>query len=197
MRILGIDPGSTVTGYGVIEGRISALAHRAHGTLRFPKNQPQHERLASIYQAVTQWVEDNEPDSAAVEKIFVSANPRSALTLGQARGAALAALGNAGVPVFEYAPQALKRSVTGNGAASKRQVQGMVRRLLQLETTPAADAADALALALCHAQSGTLAALGVDPAGAGAGSGRRGRRGAGRGGGRSRGRGDVVVRRLR
>lgn len=191
MRILGIDPGATVTGYGVVERVGSGVEHRAHGTLRFPRNHAPHQRLAAIYAGVTQWVEDAQPDAAAIEKIFVSASPRSALVLGQARGAALAALGNRGVPVFEYAPQQLKRSVTGNGAATKRQVQSMVRRLLTLESTPAADAADALALALCHAQAGPLARL----EGAGADV-RRGR--PGRGGGRRRsGAGGVVVRRLR
>jgi crossover junction endodeoxyribonuclease RuvC len=162
MRILGIDPGSSVTGYGAVERKNSGIEHRAHGTLRFPRAHAQHQRLAAIYAGVTQWVAETQPDAAVVEKIFVSASPRSALILGQARGAALAALGSAGIPVYEYAPQQLKRSVTGNGSASKRQVQAMVRRLLTLETTPAADAADALALALCHAQAGPLAALALE-----------------------------------
>ncbi len=186
MRILGIDPGSSVTGYGVVERVGAGIEHRAHGTLRFPRTHAQHQRLAAIYAGVTQWVAEARPDVAVVEKIFVSASPRSALILGQARGAALAALGSAGIPVREYAPQELKRSVTGNGSASKRQVQAMVRRLLTLETTPAADAADALALALCHAQAGPLAALARDGEAPGA----RARRGRGR-------RADLVVRRVR
>lgn len=190
MRILGIDPGATVTGYGVVERTGSGVEHRAHGTLRFPRSHAPHQRLAAIFDGVTQWVDDARPDAAAIEKIFVSASPRSALVLGQARGAALAALGSRGVPVFEYAPQQLKRSVTGNGAATKRQVQAMVRRLLTLEATPAADAADALALALCHAQAGPLARL------AGAGTEPRGARPR-RGGRRRAGSGGVVVRRLR
>ena len=186
MRILGIDPGSSVTGYGVVERVGSGVEHRAHGTLRFPRNHAQHQRLAAIYAGVTQWVAEARPDVAVVEKIFVSASARSALVLGQARGAALAALGSAGVPVCEYAPQQLKRSVTGNGAASKRQVQAMVRRLLTLESTPAADAADALALALCHAQAGPLATLAAQ----GEARRTRGRRG-------RRARADLVVRRVR
>ena len=188
MRILGIDPGSSVTGYGVVEHNASTLEHRAHGTLRFPRSQAQPQRLAAIYAGVTQWLEDAQPDVAVVEKIFVSASPRSALILGQARGAVLAALGGAGIPVHEYAAQQLKRSVTGNGSASKRQVQAMVRRLLSLETTPAADAADALALALCHAQAGPLAALVAEAGRVGGAPASRGRR---------RGGAQPVVRRLR
>ena len=186
MRVLGIDPGSNVTGYGVVERAEGQIVHCSHGTLRFPRAHEPAARLAAIFEGVSRWAEDGKPDVAVVEKIFVSASPRSALVLGQARGAALAALGAAGVPVVEVAPQELKRAVTGSGSASKRQVQAMVRRLLSLEHTPASDAADALALAIGHAQQGPLAAL-RDSAS----------RRSGRGRGGTRRGGNVVVRRLR
>lgn len=184
MRILGIDPGSSVTGYGVVERGAAGVTHCAHGTLRFSASRPHPERLAAIYDHIRQWIDETQPEVAAIEKIFVSANPRSALILGQARGAALAALSGAGVPIVEYTPQQLKSAVTGRGSAAKREVQAMVRRLLALERTPAADAADALALAICQAQAGRIAALG-EPVGRR----RGGRRGAGAKG--------WVVRRLR
>jgi len=103
------------------------------------------------------------PDVASVEQVFVASSPRSALVLGQARGAALVALGEAGLTVHEYAPTQIKQAVTGSGRAAKEQIQRMVRTLLSLESRPAADAADALAAAICHAHMGRLAGLGVAP----------------------------------
>jgi crossover junction endodeoxyribonuclease RuvC len=184
MRILGIDPGSATTGYGVIERAGGNLAHRTHGVFRLSAGRPLSERLGEIHRRIDILVRELEPDIAAVERVFVAASPRSALVLGQARGAALAALGAAGIPVAEYAPPELKQAVTGSGRASKREVQAMVKRLLGLMRTPASDAADALALAICHAHAGRLTALGV---------------GRGRSGSRDRARGarHVVVRRVR
>ena len=160
MRILGIDPGSNATGYGVIEREGNCLRHVAHGTLR-PRGGSPELRLFQLYDALCAVARHHEPDVAAVERVFVAQSPRSALVLGQARGAVLAALGSTGLGVAEYAPAELKLSLTGNGRADKRQVQLVVRRLLALERVPDPDAADALAAAIGHAQAGALRALGV------------------------------------
>jgi crossover junction endodeoxyribonuclease RuvC len=161
MRILGIDPGSSVTGYGVVERRAGRLVHVAHGTLRPPRNVPLAFRLDYLYRAVAEVIARHAPDSAAVEQVFVAASPRSALVLGQARGAILAAVAAGGLPVSEYAPARIKRSVTGNGRANKQQVKLMVRRLLALDRLPVSDSADALAAAISHANAGRLDSLGV------------------------------------
>ena len=160
MRILGIDPGSAVTGYGVVEREGAQLLHVAHGTLRPPRNGSLAGRLARIQAGIAEIIEAHEPDVAVIEQVFVRpSNPRSALVLGQARGAALAALGAAGLAVDELSPQEVKSAVAGAGNASKDQVQRMVKRLLSLERVPAQDAADALAAAICRAHQGRLAGL--------------------------------------
>jgi crossover junction endodeoxyribonuclease RuvC len=159
LRILGIDPGTNVTGYGVIEREGAGLRHLAHGTLRPPRSQPMERRLAEIHAGLADLLASFSPDLVVIERIFVAANGPSALVLGQARGAALAAAGAAGVRVEELAPQAIKLAVTGNGAAHKVQVQAMVRRLLALALPPPRDAADALAAAICSAHRGRLAGL--------------------------------------
>lgn len=161
MRILGIDPGSNATGFGVIERSDGRLVVVAHGVLRLPKGRALNERLALLYDAIRGVIEEYQPSQIAVEQVFVAVNPRSALVLGQARGAVLAATASCGIAVSEYAPRAVKQSVVGVGNAAKRQVQEMVCRLLALDALPPTDAADALALAICHAQAGRLRALGV------------------------------------
>jgi crossover junction endodeoxyribonuclease RuvC len=160
MRILGIDPGSNATGYGVIEREGNRLRHVAHGTLR-PRGGSLEVRLYQLYDALCEVARHHEPDVAAVERVFVAQSARSALVLGQARGAVLAALGSLAVPVTEYAPAEVKQAVTGSGRADKRQVALMVRRLLGLDQLPESDAADALAAAIGHAQAGALRALGA------------------------------------
>jgi crossover junction endodeoxyribonuclease RuvC len=160
MRILGIDPGSSVTGYGVVERRAGKLVHLVHGTVRPPKGVPLASRLDHLYRTIAEVVARHGPDCVAVEQVFVSVSPRSALVLGQARGAILAAVAAGGLPVNEYTPARIKRSVTGNGRADKRQVKFMVKRLLDLDRVPAADAADALAAAISHANTGRLESLG-------------------------------------
>jgi crossover junction endodeoxyribonuclease RuvC len=174
MRILGIDPGSTVTGYGVVERAGGRLRHVAHGTLAVPRGAPLPARLAALHRALSQVIADHGPDGAVVEQVFVAASPRSALVLGEARGVALAAAAAAGLPVFEYGARAIKLAVAGSGAAGKPEVQRMVCALLALGEAPAADAADALAAAICHVRGAGL------PAGARA----RGRRSRGRRAGR-------------
>jgi len=159
MRFLGIDPGSSVTGYGVVERNERGIQHVAHDTIKTPAGAPLADRLAVVHRGVAAAVAEYTPARAVVERVFVSANVRSALVLGQSRGAILAALGEAGVPVDELAPRAIKKAVTGMGGADKQQVQAMVTRLLSLGRVPAQDAADALAMALCGAQMGRMAGL--------------------------------------
>jgi crossover junction endodeoxyribonuclease RuvC len=159
MRILGIDPGSAATGFGVVDSEAGKLTHVAHGTLRPSPRSSMAERLHYLHQAVCDAVVDHAPDVAVIEQVFVSANARSALVLGQARGVALAAVGAGGRVVVEYSASRIKLAVTGNGRAGKPQVQDMVRRLLDLDRPPARDAADALAAAICHANAGRIGAL--------------------------------------
>jgi crossover junction endodeoxyribonuclease RuvC len=163
MLILGIDPGSTATGYGVVEGTRAGLRHVAHGIVRPKAGDPLASRLAHIHAEVLAVARAHAPELAVVERIFVAANPRSALVLGQARGVALAALAAAQVEVGEFAAREVKQAVVGNGNATKAQVQAMVMRLLALDVKPPTDAADALAIAICQAHSGRLSGLGVTP----------------------------------
>lgn len=162
MRILGIDPGLRTTGFGVIESDGARLAYVASGTIRTDArpNGDLPGRLKILFEGVREVVARYAPQSAAVEIVFVNVNPQSTLLLGQARGAALAALVAAGLPVSEYTALQMKKAVVGHGQARKEQVQAMVARLLALPGTPGADAADALGLAVCQAHAGrSLAAL--------------------------------------
>ena len=160
MRVIGIDPGSAATGWGVVELVRGALVHRGHGVVRVPPGDP-GPRLAFLARSVSELLERERPAVAAVEQIFVARSPRAALVLGQARGVVLAVAALAGIPVVEYAPAEVKQTVTGSGRAAKAQVQWMVGALLSLPRRPAQDAADALALAICHARGGRLRALGA------------------------------------
>lgn len=157
MRILGIDPGSAVTGFGVVDAEAGELIHVAHGSFRPPRHASMADRLHYLHRAVAEVIRDHVPDTAVVEQVFVSNSPRSALVLGQARGVALAAVGGGGTTVVEYSASRIKSAVTGSGSAGKRQVQTMVRRLLKLDRLPPSDAADALAAAICHAHRGRIA----------------------------------------
>jgi crossover junction endodeoxyribonuclease RuvC len=157
VRILGLDPGSRRTGFGLIESRGSELIVIAHGCLNVASAAPMA-RLRLIFEGLEQLMSQHAPVEVAVERVFVSRNVDSALKLGQARGAALCAIPQ-GIPVFEYAPRAIKLAVVGSGSAEKFQVAHMIRALLALSERPAADAADALAVAVCHAHARTLAVL--------------------------------------
>jgi crossover junction endodeoxyribonuclease RuvC len=152
IRILGIDPGSRITGYGVIESDGYRSTHIASGCVR-AKADTFPERLKQIFDGISVIVAEYEPEQIAIEQVFVSHSVSSALKLGQARGAALAAALARSLPVFEFAPTTVKRAVTGQGHADKAQVQHMVRVLMKLDAAPQADAADALAVALCSAHS--------------------------------------------
>ncbi len=153
MRILGLDPGLRVTGYGVIDKQGQALRYVASGVVRTGEGELP-ERIRILFAGIQEIVTTYAPEAAAVEKVFVNVNPQSTLLLGQARGAAIAALTHAGQRVFEYTALQVKQAVVGNGHADKQQVMHMVRRLLQLAGEPKADAADALACAICHAHGG-------------------------------------------
>ncbi|HJO22302.1 MAG: crossover junction endodeoxyribonuclease RuvC [Myxococcota bacterium] len=163
MRILGIDPGSNATGYGVVESQRGKLVHVAHGVLRPPRRAGVAQRLDYLHRTVCEVIEGHAPDVAAIEQIFVARSPRSALLLGQARGAVLVALGGAGLVVHEFSPSQVKQGVTGSGRATKDQVKRMVSRLLGIDRVRASDAADALAVAIRHAHGGRLEAAGVSP----------------------------------
>ena len=154
MRILGIDPGSRCTGYGVIERVRREWHHVAHGHIK-PAQGELGDRLSYIAAELRQVIQTYAPTGAAVEQIFTCHNVRSALMLGQARGAILVTLADAGLSVGEYAPRAVKLAIVGSGAAEKTQVQHMVRFLLRLQAPVQADAADALAIAICHAHTQT------------------------------------------
>ena len=151
-RILGIDPGSRITGYGVIESDGRKSVHIASGCIKLGSGElPQ--RLGEIYRAVSQVILDYGPTEMAVEEVFVSKNPSSALKLGHARGAAVCAGVMAGLEIAEYTPRRIKQAIVGTGAADKEQVQHMIKLILQLNEKLAADQADALAVAISHAHS--------------------------------------------
>jgi crossover junction endodeoxyribonuclease RuvC len=155
MRVFGIDCGTEFTGYGVVEvdceARMPRLLHVAAGTIRLNKKEKTPQRLAQVYAELTAGMALHEPDVVAIEEVFFSANAKSALKLGQVRGVAMLAAASLGLEIVEYAPLKIKSSVVGYGLAAKEQVQFMVTRLLELDEAPdSADAADALAIAICH-----------------------------------------------
>ena len=154
MRILGIDPGSRVTGFGVIETDGAKSRHLASGCIR-TQSKDFTQRLGEIYTGLQDVVEETRPDQAAVEQVFVAHNPSSALKLGQARGAAVTAMVVAGLPVYEYTPRAVKQALVGTGSADKEQVQHMTRLLLGVHKKMGLDESDALAVAICHAHNFT------------------------------------------
>ncbi|MCI1680806.1 MAG: crossover junction endodeoxyribonuclease RuvC [Ewingella americana] len=147
--ILGIDPGSRVTGYGIIRQTGRQLSYLGSGCIRTVVDD-MPTRLKLIYAGVSEIITQFHPDFFAIESVFMAKNPDSALKLGQARGAAIVAAVNQDLPVFEYAARQVKQTVVGTGAAEKSQVQHMVRSLLKLPANPQADAADALAIAITH-----------------------------------------------
>ena len=154
IRILGIDPGLRITGFGVIDKAGNRLRYVTGGCIRTNDKLTLPERIATILEGIAEVIAAHQPQQSAVEKVFVNVNPQSTLLLGQARGAAISALVHAALPVAEYTALQTKQAVVGHGKAAKEQVQEMIVRLLKLPGAPAADAADALACAICHAHGG-------------------------------------------
>jgi crossover junction endodeoxyribonuclease RuvC len=153
LRILGIDPGLRITGFGVVEKSGSRLTYIASGCIRAPAGELP-ERLKAIFVGLRELIAIHAPAQVAIERVFVNVNPASTLALGQARGAAICAAVDVGLPVAEYTALQVKQAVVGKGHAAKDQVQEMVKRLLFLPAAPGPDASDALACAICHAHGG-------------------------------------------
>ncbi|MEG0052900.1 MAG: crossover junction endodeoxyribonuclease RuvC [Comamonas sp.] len=161
MRILGIDPGLQTTGFGVIDMDGQRLSYVASGTIRTTQMElgDLPGRLKVLFDGISEVTQRYQPQTSAVEIVFVNVNPQSTLLLGQARGAALTALVNANLPVAEYTALQMKKAVVGHGRAAKSQIQEMVKRLLQLPGLPGTDAADALGLAITHAHASAALSL--------------------------------------
>src|SRR5262245_22028147 len=157
MRTLGIDPGTAIMGWGIVDEASGALSLVDVGAFTTPAGMPQAERLARIYDDLRAMLERYRPEAAAVEELFFGKNVNTAITVGQARGVALLALAQAGVAIHEYKPTAVKQAVAGYGGADKKQMQEMVRLTLRLSAIPRPDdAADALAIAICHAYTAPM-----------------------------------------
>ena len=159
--VLGIDPSLRGTGYGVIQAGKPGPRALAHGTISCPAKWEHSRCLARIAQTIREIIQRHHPTSCAIEGLFFAQNLQTALIMGQARGAALAVLGEAGLDVYEIAPRKIKQAIVGYGAAQKLAVAKMVQRILQLSEIPAPDAADALAVAITHAHHSGMAALRV------------------------------------
>ncbi|MCG3140450.1 MAG: Crossover junction endodeoxyribonuclease RuvC [Anaerolineae bacterium] len=160
MIALGIDPGTALCGYGIVRASGDEYALVACGAIATPAKTPLEQRLLTIYEELTALIKKFHPDTAAVEKLFFSRNTTTALSVGHARGVALLVLAQAKIPLAEYTPNEIKQAVSGYGGADKYQMQQMVRMLLQLDHAPKPDdAADAVAIAICHLQSARLREL--------------------------------------
>lgn len=155
MKILGIDPGSRLMGYGVVSKAGTKLTAHAHGTLRFNTKVEANERLVEIYHRVRELVTLHKPDHVAIEKVFFAKNAVSSFKLGQARGVAILAVTEQGIPLFEYSPNAVKQAIVGFGHADKEQVATMVGRLVGVKDFESSDSSDALAIAICHVHTYT------------------------------------------
>jgi crossover junction endodeoxyribonuclease RuvC len=157
MLILGIDPGTAIMGYGLIEKKGNRLFPLTYSCWRTPAHTPMPERLLTLYTELQSFIQSYRPHQIAVEELFFNRNTTTAITVAQARGMALLAGAQAGIPVFEYTPLQVKQAVAGYGKADKQQIQQMVRALLGLQEVPKPDdTADALAIAICHAHSANL-----------------------------------------
>jgi crossover junction endodeoxyribonuclease RuvC len=160
MIVLGIDPGTAITGYGLVHEENDQGVALAYGAITTPSDRPLPDRLKLLQRELAAVVEQHQPDQAAVEQLFFNKNVRTALAVGHARGVVLLTLAQANVPIYEYTPLEVKQAVTGNGRADKRQVQQMVTLLLSLNKIPKPDdVADALAIAICHLHSARLTTL--------------------------------------
>lgn len=161
MRVLGIDPGYAIVGFGCVQQQAGTLTALQYGAITTQSHTVFEDRLAEIYTDMTQVLQNTQPDAVAIETLFFTNNQKTAIAVAQARGVILLAARQAGVPIFEYTPMQIKQSVAGYGAATKKQVQEMTRRLLHLAAVPKPDdTADALAAAICHSHSHTSATFG-------------------------------------
>ena len=162
MRILGIDPGTRITGYGIIDVEGNRLRHVDNGIVKTRSSEPLPIRLKAIYDGLTMVLREFSPEAVAIEQVFLAKNPKAALTLGHARGTAVIASVNLNLEVHEYSALQVKSAVVGYGHAAKQQVQHMVKALLNLPEVAQEDAADALAVAICHANSRTLRQVAIN-----------------------------------
>ncbi|HYA14346.1 MAG TPA: crossover junction endodeoxyribonuclease RuvC [Syntrophales bacterium] len=151
LRVLGIDPGNHITGYGVVEKRKSGIVHVAHGEIKVAKGTYPSSRLVKIYDDLLEVIDKSTPDVMAVEDVFYGKNIKSLIRQGEVRGIAILAGSHRCIPIYEYTPLEVKKAVVGYGRAEKNQIQNMVKAILNLSELPPADAADALAIAICHA----------------------------------------------
>lgn len=152
MRILGIDPGTAITGFGVIDYDGRSYKFVDAGVIRTPKEQPMNERLSTVYDEMHELLKEFKPDVMSIELLFFARNVTTAMTVGQSRGIVMLAATQAGIPIYEYTPMQVKQAVTGYGKADKKQIQEMVKNLLKLDQIPKPDdAADGLAIAITHA----------------------------------------------
>lgn len=166
MRILGIDPGVAIVGFGVVDSEGGTQQMVQYGAINTPANQPLAARLVQIEQDLTELLEQFKPDEVAIEELFFSKNITTGIAVAHARGVILATVEKAGVPIYEYTPMQVKQAVVGYGLAEKNQVMDMTKRLLKLRAVPKPDdAADALAIAICHARSATSLLRRVAPQG--------------------------------
>lgn len=150
MKVIGIDPGSRVCGYGVLESRDGDIEHLASGSIAPGNGLPLYQRLKIIYESLIKVIGEHSPDAMSVEDIFFAKNAKSAIKLGEARGVALLAASNSGIAVYEYSPTRIKLALTGSGRAGKREVQRMLKIMLGVSGFETEDASDAVAIALCH-----------------------------------------------
>ncbi len=159
MRVLGIDPGTATTGWGLVEGRGMRLIHLAHGTIKTKPGQPFQKRLDSIYADLTLLIQTHRPDGVAIEELFFTKNITTGIAVAQARGVIALAAAHAGLSIGEFSPRQVKSAITNNGRADKRQMQEMIKRLLNLDEHPKPDdAADALGIAICQIHAGAFRA---------------------------------------
>lgn len=156
MRVLGIDPGSNTTGYGILEESGGVIRHVDNGNISPGTKLPFHKRLHGIYDGLIELIEAHRPDAVAIENVFVAKNARSSLLLGHARGVVMLAASCSGLAIEEYTPSQVKVAITGSGRAGKEQIQNMVKAILGLPEVACEDASDALAVAICHLNSAGL-----------------------------------------
>lgn len=157
MRILGIDPGYAIMGWGVLEKKGSSVTPIAYGAITTDKDMPMPERLKTLYCSLMDIIAQYHPDEASIEELYFNNNAKTVIFVGEARGVAILACSNSGVDLFEYTPLQIKTAITGNGRAVKKQVQAMVQKLLNLDEVPKPDdTADAIAAAICHSYVGEM-----------------------------------------